>query len=478
MMATSQSYLPELYAERSTPSRKRQNWIRAEALWEIERASIMAIDFATAASVVLFSLTLFSRGLGRGKTLEPREIGFTALAGLLTILFLHREQLPVGRSERLRMTERTLRASLHISIVLCAVAWLLQPAISARAVAAICALLPLLMVLQKLAVANVWRQVRTLGWAAEPVAVCVRSEEGLRFAAKLSAEPGTGLRAVVLIDPPANGFEHSYGVKRASCVDEVLSLSLREALLASMPCRRLFLAPSDVTVEEFAELAEVSRQVGVQLAWVPQEHNFFHENSSIGPEHRRNPFLFTSGIIKRSFDVLASAAFLFILSPILFVIGILIRLETPGPALFRQKRIGKDGREFCMYKFRSMHTSAPVYQRSPESASDLRITRIGRTLRRTSMDELPQLLTVLRGDMSLVGPRPEMPFLVEQYRKEHHARLEVKPGLTGLWQLSSARAHPIHENLQHDQEYIAHRSFFMDVAILLHTLFFAMRTGI
>jgi lipopolysaccharide/colanic/teichoic acid biosynthesis glycosyltransferase len=128
-----------------------------------------------------------------------------------------------------------------------------------------------------------------------------------------------------------------------------------------------------------------------------------------------------------------------------------------------------------MYKFRTMHVGTNAYEYSPADVTDPRITRVGRFLRRSSLDELPQLLNVVRGEMSLVGPRPEMPFIVEQYEPVHRQRLVVKPGITGLWQLSADRAYRIHENLEYDLYYIRHRNFFMDVAVLLHTLVFAAR---
>jgi lipopolysaccharide/colanic/teichoic acid biosynthesis glycosyltransferase len=122
-----------------------------------------------------------------------------------------------------------------------------------------------------------------------------------------------------------------------------------------------------------------------------------------------------------------------------------------------------------------MYQDAPTYGYSPETGSDKRLTPIGRLLRRTSLDEIPQLLNVLLGDMSLVGPRPEMPFIVEQYTPRQRERLAIKPGVTGLWQMSADRAFKIHENLEYDLYYARHRSLFMDVAILLHTMLFAPR---
>ncbi len=131
-----------------------------------------------------------------------------------------------------------------------------------------------------------------------------------------------------------------------------------------------------------------------------------------------------------------------------------------------------------MFKFRSMYINAPEYARSPVASHDPRITRVGRLLRRTSLDELPQLINVFLGTMSLVGPRPEMPFIVQGYTEFQRQRLQVAPGITGLWQLSADRAFPIHESMHYDLYYIRNRGFFMDIAILIHTVFFAMRGGV
>jgi len=152
-----------------------------------------------------------------------------------------------------------------------------------------------------------------------------------------------------------------------------------------------------------------------------------------------------------------------------------IKLDSRGPVLFRQERVGQNGKLFKMFKFRTMHAGSPSYEYSPRASNDPRITRLGKFLRQTSLDEVPQLLNVLQGHMSLVGPRPEMPFIVEQYTERHRQRLQVRPGLTGLWQLSGDRAFLIHENVEYDLYYIQHRSFFMDAAILLHTIVFAAR---
>jgi lipopolysaccharide/colanic/teichoic acid biosynthesis glycosyltransferase len=130
-----------------------------------------------------------------------------------------------------------------------------------------------------------------------------------------------------------------------------------------------------------------------------------------------------------------------------------------------------------MWKFRSMYAGVWPYDRSPTTSSDPRITRVGSVLRKLSLDELPQLLNVLTGHMSLVGPRPEMPFIVETYSSAACRRLLIIPGITGLWQISPARATPIHENLQYDFFYLQHRTLFLDLAILFRTAAAIARRG-
>ncbi len=141
-----------------------------------------------------------------------------------------------------------------------------------------------------------------------------------------------------------------------------------------------------------------------------------------------------------------------------------------GPLFYRQERLGRDGEEFQILKFRTMRPKADPYAPSPTDDNDERITPIGRWLRRFSLDELPQLINVLRGEMSLVGPRPEMPFIVERYQPWQRLRLQVRPGLTGLWQILGRKDLPLVENIEYDFYYINNRSLLMDLVILLRTV--------
>jgi len=179
---------------------------------------------------------------------------------------------------------------------------------------------------------------------------------------------------------------------------------------------------------------------------------------------------------KRALDLTLGVPLTICLLPLVGIIALAVRLESPGPVIFRQRRIGQGGRPFVIYKFRTMHADTNPYAPTPEDDDlDPRVTRLGRFLRKTGLDELPQLFNVLKGEMSLVGPRPEMPFLVEGYNEQQRQRLRVKPGITGPWQLSPHRNRPIHEHLEYDLEYIRSMSPLGDLKILFKTALFALR---
>lgn len=168
-------------------------------------------------------------------------------------------------------------------------------------------------------------------------------------------------------------------------------------------------------------------------------------------------------------DYILTSILIILFSPLIGFIAILIKINSQGPIFFRQKRVGLHNRPFVMYKFRSMYIDAPAYSEKPKSSDDPRITPIGRWIRKYSLDELPQLFNVLKGEMSLVGPRPEMPFLAEEYNDWENQRHLVKPGVTGLWQLSPSRCDAIRDGIHYDLEYIKNISFWNDLKILFRT---------
>ena len=174
--------------------------------------------------------------------------------------------------------------------------------------------------------------------------------------------------------------------------------------------------------------------------------------------------------VKRIIDIALSSIFLLIAIPFFIIIPFLIKIDSQGKVFIIQKRIGFKGKEFYIYKFRTMKKYVDLYKISPTNNFDSRITKFGRFLRRTSLDEIPQLYNVLKGEMSLVGPRPEMPFIVLKYSNNEKKRLSVKPGLTGLWQIKARKDIPLYKNLDYDFEYINNQSVLFDLKILLKTI--------
>jgi exopolysaccharide biosynthesis polyprenyl glycosylphosphotransferase len=174
--------------------------------------------------------------------------------------------------------------------------------------------------------------------------------------------------------------------------------------------------------------------------------------------------------LKRAFDVAGALVGLALTAPLLVWCALRTTQTSPGLPFISQERIGQDGAPFRLYKFRTMWRDVDRYAVAPKGVSDPRVTEYGRWLRGTSIDELPQLINVLKGEMSLVGPRPEMRFIAETYDDWQRRRLSVKPGITGLWQILGRKDLPMHENLQYDFYYIRNRSLSLDLSILLRTI--------
>ena len=183
--------------------------------------------------------------------------------------------------------------------------------------------------------------------------------------------------------------------------------------------------------------------------------------------------------IKRNFDIVISLMGLVLLSPIILFFSVLVYIESPGKVIFKQKRIGKNGSVFTLYKIRSMRLDAERNGEQWTQEKDTRILKIGTFIRRTKIDELPQLINVIKGEMTLVGPRPETPTLTFKFNDKYPGfvnRLSVTPGLTGLAQISGGYDLNPHEKLKKDLEYIGNQSLIMDIWIVLNT-FLVVITG-
>jgi lipopolysaccharide/colanic/teichoic acid biosynthesis glycosyltransferase len=176
-------------------------------------------------------------------------------------------------------------------------------------------------------------------------------------------------------------------------------------------------------------------------------------------------------VIRRAFDVAVAGGALLVLSPFLLLATVAIRLESRGSPIYRQRRVGKDGRQFDVLKLRTMVSGAEHMGRGlAVSEGDTRITRVGRFLRRTSLDEVPNLVNVLRGEMSIIGPRPTVPVQVDRYTERQRGRLAVKPGITGWAQVNGRTELSWDERIELDLWYIEHRSLRLDLDIMVRTV--------
>lgn len=385
---------------------------------------------------------------------------------------------------RIRETERIIRIPAQVLLALLPLSMWLHLQLAGIVFLRSLILIPASLVLEKQIVAFVLQALRGRDEAGWRVAVYGPANSCRHLISALFNSPRLGLHPVVVIDEDAelpSHRIHELGYRRRRSVP-VRSGPATPLVLQSCGCDVLLFAAPNSGPEKLDELARAAEQAGMQTACAVDLGAHMSSHSEliqldglwIAPPSVPTTHWYYAAA-KRVLDVVASSLLLTLVTPFLLLIALLIRLDSPGSAFFVQKRVGLRGRLFDMYKFRTMYIDAAEYEISPSTSGDRRITRIGRFLRRTSLDELPQLWNVLLGNMSLVGPRPEMPFIVERYNDYHRQRLQVIPGITGLWQLSADRTSRIHENMEYDLYYIWHRSFFMDIAILIHTLFFAMR---
>ncbi len=250
------------------------------------------------------------------------------------------------------------------------------------------------------------------------------------------------------------------------------------AAMATTGASGVFIAMPSASSDRVTQIALNLDRQNIRCFFVPSAGRLLFSDMQMGEvagmpilTRRRTGGSRIYGIMKRLIDIVGATVALIATFPLITVAAVLIRVSSRGPIFFKQARVGRSGATFTMFKLRTMFADSPKYALHPDHAHDNRVTTVGRWLRRLSIDELPQLWNVLRGEMSLVGPRPEMPFVVKRYSEIQRRRLAVKPGATGLWQVSADRAFSIHENMQYDLYYVGKCSFTLDLAILLMTPF-------
>ena len=490
-MSATESVTPRLYAETLAASHPESRATSTHLFQSMLAAIEVLADFLTCA-VGIFAAYLLDPSLYIGGQIqyplrEAAAVGFGI--SLFAVLLLHRNGAYHGSSGllQIRETERSIRIPVQSVLVMLPFSLLLNLKFSRVAFPLALALIPALLILQKHAFIAAIRALHVRGRGVDRVIVYGIADTGKRILSALSHSVRLGLDPIAVITHDDSlGGEHmpEMGYRRRRSIP-VQRGPITSVLLNSYQCSTLIVALPNLSSEQIATAVDAAKQAGSRVLFLSaielQEQKWTEsidvDGLSLTPmleSFERWPY----SIAKRMADLIGSSLLLVLFAPLFFLIALFIKLDSPGSALFVQDRVGRKGELFKMYKFRSMHKGTPKYELSPTTPFDPRITRIGRFLRRSSLDELPQLMNVFLGNMSLVGPRPEMPFIVQIYTSEQRQRLQVIPGITGLWQLSSDRAFLIHENIQYDLYYIRNRGFFMDIAILIHTLLFTMRGGI
>ncbi len=330
------------------------------------------------------------------------------------------------------------------------------------------------------------RQLRRSGKNYRYLVLLAHHEELAKMAAQIDGRPELGYKIVGLIstesasdNAPAPESPHPF-FGTLDCLPQVLKNGVVDEVLLGLSGKHQFAAAFDAIL--------LGQQLGVVVRIIPNKEAIeVITRAHLEVFEGRNVVTFFREIqlwhllAKRAMDLVISAVLLLVFSPVLLIVGILVRATSPGPALFVQERVGINKRLFRMYKFRSMYLDAdskiaelahlnemqgPVFK----MRNDPRITPLGRFLRQSSIDELPQLWNVLKGEMSLVGPRPPMPREVEKYVWLEHRRLSIKPGITCLWQISGRSNLTFDQWMELDRKYIDTWTIWLDISILFRTI--------
>ncbi|MCW1803790.1 sugar transferase [Brachybacterium squillarum] len=345
---------------------------------------------------------------------------------------------------------------------------------------------PALLLLVRLVARRLLNRARAHGRLGSRVLVVGSRRNARGISRTLQRESWLGYEVMGAVGPAAGGADAlDTGIPVLGAEEDLLSVVLHE-----QPDVVLFAAGSSATAEDFRRVAWELEELEVEVIVVPALSEISGDRISMRPvaglplvhmdlPRSRDALAWT----KRLFDVAGSALLLLALSPVLVVVAMAVKLGDGGPVVFRQERVGRAGEPFEFLKFRSMVLDAEERRVALEGqdrdrgnvimfkmADDPRITRVGKVLRRYSLDELPQLWNVLRGDMSLIGPRPALPREVQEYDADARRRLAVRPGITGLWQVSGRSDLSWDETVRLDLFYVDNWSFTQDLQILVRTL--------
>lgn len=311
------------------------------------------------------------------------------------------------------------------------------------------------------------------------------SGERIQLGQRLTADPSAHVEIVGYL-PLEDERGAQNGWNQENRRRRIVSIADLDEIARTGSVDRLIVIPPSHDPDAVFEAVAVAHAVGLKVSIVPKIFQVlgssveFDQVGSLTILGIRRPGLSRSSqIIKRAMDVVAASIGMLAVAPVGLVVALAIRIDTPGPVFFRQRRIGRGGREFQMIKFRSMIAAAEEHREALQAlneshgifkiSDDPRVTRTGRWLRRSSLDELPQFINILRGDMSLVGPRPLIPEEDLRVEGRHRDRLQLRPGMTGPWQVLGPQRPPLDEMVNLDYLYAANWSLWSDVKFLLRT---------
>ncbi len=377
-----------------------------------------------------------------------------------------------------------LNATTTAILLVMAFTFFIRPLVFSRALYVYAALLVAIFLsvyraLQRLA----FMRLRKSGFGVDRVVIVGAGELGRALMRNIVAQSDLAYQVIGFVDDdPARGSTEIGRFKALGGTDRLPSL------LSNMQVDEVIVTLPWTAREKIISIIQLCQQHGVTAKVVPDLFQLSLSRVAIDDVGgvpllgvRETKMSWVDSVIKRTMDLVVGGVLLIIAAPIMLVIAIVIRLDSPGPVIFRQSRIGRGGRPFCAYKFRSMRVGAEEERAQLSSLNeatgplfkirnDPRRTRLGRFIRRTSLDELPQLFNVLSGDLSLVGPRAPLPAEVDQYQDWHRRRLEVPQGVTGLSQVSGRSELTFDEMVMLDIYYIENWTPWLDLWIILKTI--------
>ena len=330
----------------------------------------------------------------------------------------------------------------------------------------------------RLALRKGLRTIRSRGYNLKHILLVGYSRAAEEYIDRLKDNPQWGYEAYGILDnsiPAGTSYKGVQVLGSLTNLETILPENRLDEIAITLPLR---------DYDCLGEIVSTCEKSGVHTKFIPDYNSLipskpYREDLMGLPviNIRYVPLTNTGNIIiKRIMDIIGSLAGILITSPVMLASALLVKLTSPGPVIFRQERVGLHNRPFYMYKFRSMEQQAPGEEKKAWTVrDDPRVTPVGRFLRRTSLDELPQLFNILKGDMSLVGPRPERPLFVEKFREEiprYMVKHQVRPGLTGWAQVNGLRGDTsIRKRIEHDIYYIENWTFGFDIKIILLTFF-------